>query len=263
MSLLNLDDYFNRVGLKSSPSISETGLHELHIAQFYVIPFENLNIHLGLGINVDSESIIQKLIYKKRGGYCFELNGLMLLVLNELGFRARPLLARVHMGNPPSGRTHQLNLVVIKNRKWIIDVGFGAGGFRNPIPLEVGEYKQDANVEIRLSKHSELGWLYETKEKDVWKESYSFELATVIHSDIVLGNHFTTTSSLAHFTKVKTASLPTKNGRISLNETLFTRIDNGDITKRYISKDHRYLSLLKSEFGIELDVSFEEFKPLY
>ena len=238
-------------------------LNELHNAQFYTIRFENLDIHLGRGINIDSESIINKLIYHKRGGYCFELNGLMLLVLKNLGFNARPLLARVHMGNPPGGRTHQLNLVEINNRNWIIDVGFGAGGFRNPIPLEIGKFKQDANVEIRLSKHSELGWLYESKDKGDWKESYSFDLSMVIHSDIVLGNYFTTTSELTHFTKVKTASLPTKNGRISLNETLFTGIENGNVSKQYIQKDNRYLSLLKSEFGIELDIGFEEFKSLY
>ena len=79
-----LTDYLQRIGLDSVPAPDWEGLRHLHHAQFFSIPFENLDIQLGQLIKLDSRSLIDKLIYKQRGGYCFELNGLLLMAL-EVG----------------------------------------------------------------------------------------------------------------------------------------------------------------------------------
>lgn len=263
MKPLFLDDYFSRIGLSKEPQLNETGLVDLQKGQFFTFPFENLDIHLGKKISVEIDAIFEKLVHNKRGGYCFELNGLMLYVLKTLGFKARPLLARVHLEREPGGRTHQLNLIELNGRKWIVDVGFGAGGLRSPLPLEEGVYKQESGMDIKLSKKEPWGWFMQTKDKGVWKDSYSFDLGHVIKSDILLGNHFTSTSELTHFTHFKTASLPLPNGRISLKDTTITRLLNGKVSTEILPRNNDYLFRLKDYFGIELDVDYIDFKSLY
>jgi N-hydroxyarylamine O-acetyltransferase len=144
-SSIDLDAYLARVGLSAAPGVDENGLRELHDAQFHSIPFENLDIHLGREILLDPESLSKKLVGKLRGGYCFELNGLLLLAMNALGFTARPLLARVHLGDSPTSLTHQISLVSLEGRDWIVDAGFGAGGPRRPYLLKSGRTTEQGN----------------------------------------------------------------------------------------------------------------------
>lgn len=246
----DLQAYFDRVGLERSPSVDIAGLHILHQAQFFSIPFENFDIHLGQGIDLDPTALISKLIKSRRGGYCFELNGLMLMVADSLGFDARPLLARVHLHDPPSGLTHQLNLVTFGDEKWIIDVGFGAGGPRVPLPLTEG-VTETALASYRLIRIEPWGWMLQTMEQGQFKDSYSFHLTHVTPADIAVGNHYTSTSPNCHFTTQLVASLPTSEGRLSLCDQDLTEIRGSEIRKKYIQRDS-YLQVLDARFSIEL-----------
>ena len=261
--MFNLDQYLERIKLKCLSKDKETALFELQKAQFFTIPFENLDIHLGKKILVDEASIFEKLVNKKRGGYCFELNGLMLTALKYLDYNARPLLARVHLDREPGGRTHQLNLVELNEKQWIVDVGFGGSGLRTPILLEENTFEQPNGLDVKLSEHPDWGWMLETKDKGVWKPTYSFDLGIVIHSDILLGNHFTSTSELTHFTHSRTVSMPTKNGRISIKDNIFTRVENGISTSEDLNKNDTYITFLKTMFNIDLGYGYTDFKSLY
>jgi N-hydroxyarylamine O-acetyltransferase len=201
-------DYLERIGLPSIPRADEAGLRALHRAQFFTIAFENLDILLGRGIHLAPEALVDKLVERRRGGYCFELNGLMSLALEAFGFATRPLLARVHLHSPPSGRTHQINLVTLGSRAWVMDVGFGGGGPRAPMPLEEGRIEEDDGLAYRLIAREPWGYMMQTREQDVWKDSYSFDLSVATPADIRVGNHFTSTSPDSLFTRTRTISLP-------------------------------------------------------
>jgi N-hydroxyarylamine O-acetyltransferase len=245
-----LDSYFRRVGLTRVPPIDASGLIELHKAQFFTIPFENFDVLFGLGIDLTPDMVFEKMVMNRRGGYCFELNGLMLRVLRSLGFNARPLLARVHLADPPSGRTHQLNLVRFANENWLMDVGFGAGGPRAPLPLREGV--TDCGVaSFELSQLEPWGWMMRTLDAGEWKSSYSFDLGHVTAEDIEVGNHWTSTSPKTHFTQLATVSLPTTHGRKSLRNFELTEID-GTGEKIKETDTESYLELLRTTFGIEL-----------
>ena len=245
-----LDTYLQRVGLSCAPPTSAAGLTELHQAQFFSIPFENLDIPLGRGIDLTLDPVFEKLVSNRRGGYCFELNGLMLRVLRTLGFDARPILARVHLTDPPSGRTHQLNLVTLEDHLWLMDVGFGAGGPRAPLPLDAGV--TDCGVaSFELGRREPWGWLLRTRESDDWKSSYSFDLGHVTTEDIEVANHYTSTSPNTHFTQMAVVSLPTPNGRISLRDLELTEVIGSDETTRELDAES-YLDLLRTTFGIRL-----------
>ncbi len=246
-----LSQYLHRIGLSEPPDVDLSGLRILQTAQFFSIPFENFDIRLGLPIDVSNEAIFEKLVRQRRGGYCFELNGLMLQVLKKLGFSARPLLARVHMTDPPSARTHQLTLVEFGTDAWLVDVGFGAGGPRTIIELKDAETQLSDEWAYRLSVLEPWGWMLQTRESGGWKNSYSFDLGHVIFSDIELGNHFTSTSENTHFTQVSVASLPTPEGRISIRDLIFTEVDATGTQSYPISREW-YLEKVESAFGIEL-----------
>ena len=96
--MFDLDAYLARIALKERPLADAEGLAMLQRSHRLAIPFENLDIILGRGIRIDSESVFAKLVTAKRGGYCFEHNRLFLDALTALGFEARPLLARVWLG---------------------------------------------------------------------------------------------------------------------------------------------------------------------
>ena len=254
--------YLARVGLESSPRQNEKGLYDLHQAQFFSIPFENFTIQLGRPVSLQPQQLIEKLIYRQRGGYCFELNGLLLMALRELGFSARPLLARVHLGPKPSGRTHQLSLVEIDHRPWLIDVGFGAGGLRAPMPLEADRVCPGPNGDFRFEAHDQWGWMMRSQIDGEWRDSYSFDLSYVAPADIEVGNHFTSTAPTSHFTRNRIASLPRETGRVSLLDYQLTEIEGSRKRSLEVAPGTAYLDRLKSTFGIELDASYEDLAPL-
>lgn len=246
-----LETSLHRVGLTRAPDTDASGLATLHRAHFFAIPFENFDVLSGNGVDLDPDAVFDKLVTRRRGGYCFELNGLMLRVLRTLGFDARPLLARVHLTDPPSGRTHQLNLVTLDEGQWIMDVGFGAGGPRAPLSLSEGVTDCGCTT-FELSRCDPWGWMLRTLESGEWKSSYSFDLEHATAEDIEVGNHYTSTSPKTHFTQLATVSLPTPEGRISLRDAELTEIDgSGERKTRIVSNS--YLEFVRTAFGIELE----------
>ncbi len=258
----NIDAYLARVGLSAPPQANEQGLRELHQAQFFSIPFENLNIQLGRPINVDPQAIFDKVIGQSRGGYCFELNGLMLTALQTFGFKTRPLLGRVHLNTHPSGRTHQVNCVEIEKRLWIMDVGFGGGGPRMPMLLEAGWCQEDPHWGFRLEQREPWGWMLQSREEDQWRDTYSFDLCHVTPSDIAVGNHYTSTSPNTHFTQSRVVSLPRPGGRISIWNFTLTEIKEGHKSISEIAPGQPYLNLLADSFGLRLEAPYSALKPV-
>jgi N-hydroxyarylamine O-acetyltransferase len=252
-----IQEYCERTGAPLDGPLNVERLEELQRAQIYAMPFENFDIQLGRGIDLTPEHLIEKLIRHKRGGYCFELNGLFLTVLKYLGFEARALLARVHITGDPTGRGHQLSLVSIADRDWVVDVGFGGPGPRKPMQLEHNvESRHDGRV-LCLTQHK-LGHMLQQKVDGLWKDVYSFDLTPVLANDIAYGNHFTSTHPSSFFTTSRVAVRAYPDGQ----STLFnfrcatSRGDNDEVEE--LPNDERYLSILRERFGIELDSSYED-----
>mgnify|MGYP001817042673 FL=1 len=254
-----IQGYLERIGLNDVPVADEAGLRALHRAQFFTVPFENLDIHLGRGIDPSLEAVFAKVVERKRGGYCFELNGLLNTALNACGFDARPLLARVHLEGDASARTHQLCLVDLDGRPWITDAGFGGGGPREPLPLEEGAHFDDGVQACRLTRSELWGWLLQTRDKGKWKDSYSFDLGVATTNDIRLGNWFTSTSPHTHFTRTRTVSLPTETGRINLRDMEWTEVVGEDAATRTVPGGDAYMRILADRFGIDPGARFNEF----
>lgn len=252
-SRFDIDAYLERVGINSSVSLTEDGLELLHRAQVYTIPFENFDIILGKGIQLDAISLFNKMVLAQRGGYCFELNGLFLQVIQGLGFQCRPLLARVQLTDEPGSRTHQLTQILIGNRPWIADVGFGNNGLRAPIPLELETIHQQDSNSYRLVNADPWGTMLQILEDDGWANLYSFDMAHVSHADIEMGNHYTSTHPSSFFTYSRIAALPNLNGITTLMDYTLNEIEGDTKITTTIKSGSSYLEMLSDKFGITIE----------
>jgi len=258
----NKKEYVKRINLHDEVAVNFESLTAIHRAQHTAIPFENFDICLGRSIQLDPESIFQKLVRQNRGGYCFELNGLLLLALQAFGFEARPLLGRVHLSGEPSGRSHQTTLVTIADKRWLVDLGFGAESPLIPIPLVYNKPVSFEDQTYQLTESKLFGYMLQSKQEDEWKNLHSFDLSPVLDVDIKFGNHFTSTSPDSFFINARIAALPIKNGRLTLFNDRLKKKVNGNEEVLILKDDPSYLSILEQEFGIKIDAEYEDLKPL-
>jgi N-hydroxyarylamine O-acetyltransferase len=138
-SAIDLAAYFERIGYSGPSEPTLVLLRELHLRHTEHIAFENLDPLLGWPVRLDPASLEQKMVREKRGGYCFEQNGLFLHVLRELGFRVTGLAARVLWNQPETAetaRSHMLLRIDLDEQSYIADVGFGVLTLTEPLLLE-------------------------------------------------------------------------------------------------------------------------------
>lgn len=262
--MFDLDAYLTRVAMPARPTLDSIGLGRLQHAHRLAIPFEDLDVVLGRGIAIDSESVFAKLVTARRGGYCFEHNRLFLDALAELGFTARPLLARVWIapsGVPPL--THTFALVTIDGQEWIADTGFG-GSYTPVMPLTDGaEAQAPDGARFRLDA-TEQGWLLLRDgdpmttdgrgETGGFQPQYSFTLAEVFDADLALSNHWTSTAPASRFTQTVIASIVLPNGLASLTGRNYRRRSGTDTTVGEITDPRVYRIRMSLLFGIDLSV---------
>jgi N-hydroxyarylamine O-acetyltransferase len=240
--------------LKDAPAADAEGLFTLQRAHRLVIPFENLDIPLGRGISLNPEDVFDKLVRRRRGGYCFEQNSLFLAALHALGFEARPLLARVWLmvSDIPS-KTHMVNLVTVAGQPWLADAGFG-GGYTPPMRLADGEVEAPDGVRYRLTYDTDFGWmLMRQAGSESWAPQYSFTIAQVWPADFEQANHFVSTVSGGRFTSNAIASIVLPHGFASLVNRDYSRSSAKGEERAEIASAKALQLRLSLMFGIDLN----------
>lgn len=116
------ESLFARINWSGAAAVNIDTLRALHLKHNCTIPFENLDVLLPREIQLDDQSLEEKLVIARRGGYCFEQNGVFERVLRELEFNVRSLLGRVVLSNPPAlpPRTHRLLLVELEEENGLL-----------------------------------------------------------------------------------------------------------------------------------------------
>lgn len=175
--VLDLDAYLARIDYRGALVPDLETLKALQQAHLAAIPFENLEIVTGGEIHIDLESLQDKLIRRRRGGYCHEHNTLFATVLDRLGFEVAGRNARMLMGDDASTITplgHTMLVVKVAGHDWMVDVGVGNVGPREPILLKVGNETRHGPWEYRIER-SPLGyWLLRHKRLGEWFNIYQF-----------------------------------------------------------------------------------------
>ena len=249
----NLDSYFERIQFSRTPYADLSTLQELHKQHAFTIPFENLDIHFGNSISLNPSKLFQKLISEKRGGYCFELNGLFQLLLENLGFDVHSASGRVLFdsdGIPP--RSHRLLIVNIEKEQWLVDVGFGAFGLIEPIPLIIGvEHHQYGEV-FKLEHEQKLGFIFKTKINDNWINQYAFGLEHYLPIDFMFPNYYHSHSPESIFCQKKICQLPTPEGRKKMVDMKLSVPVKGQTIETVAKNEKEYFRMLKAHFNIQI-----------
>lgn len=259
----NLPAYLERIRLPARVTVDHHGLAAVQRAHRLAIPFENLDVALGRGINISSDAVFGKLVVGGRGGYCFEHNRLFLDALAALGFEARPLLARVWLnggGVPP--KTHTLSLVTIGGEEWIADPGFG-GSYTPPMPLVEGaEAVAPDGATFRLVREAAHGWMLLRDGHSAttdgrgggegYQPQYSFTTDTVWPADLEVSNRWTSTAPDTRFTTLKVVSIVLPHGFATLTDRQYRRRAGEEETAAVIEDPRVYRMRLSMMFGIDL-----------
>ena len=207
--------------------------------------------------------IFEKLIDEKRGGYCFETNGLFLQALKALGFDARALLGRVHTHGAPTGKSHLITLLTIGEQRWVLDVGFGGATPHFPIPFQFNTSFESDGVVLRLVKDELYGVMLQSQKDGEWNNFYSFEMNHVCAGDLEYGNYYTSTNPGSFFVSARVAAIRTERGVTTLlNHTLKFQSGGEVVEERELPVGQGYLDALAEHFGIHLDVNYDSLKAL-
>jgi N-hydroxyarylamine O-acetyltransferase len=250
---MNIDAYLARIGLTSRPQADVKGLRALERAQRMSISFENLDIGLGRGISLDPDAVFDKLVTRKRGGYCFEQNQLLGRALTEIGFETRALLGRVWvLADGIPGRTHTFECVTLDGEHWIADAGFGRG-YAPPIRLIDQEtVTGEDGLTHRLRTNADHGWMLDQWRDNEWQPQYSFTLDHVMDSDLEMSNHWTSTSPKSRFVQNQIASIILPQGVFSLLGKSAAVIQHGETKLNEIFDAETMRNVLIQNFGITL-----------
>ncbi len=253
--MADLGAYLHRIGLRETPSPSVAGVTAIQRAQRLAIPFENLDVRLGRAISLEPDAIFEKLVTRRRGGYCFEQNNLLGWALAAVGIQSRPLLARVWLNAsdvPP--QTHMLLLATIDHEDWIVDAGFG-GSYCPPMRILDGETVIGPDgVTHRLVAHGDYGWMLERRSKDHFVQQFSFTLDKAVAADIAMSNHWTSTAPTSRFVQDIIASMITADGLVSLqNRTLTLSGGHDNVVEIQTTKE--FAHILETFFDIALPMA--------
>lgn len=246
---MDVQAYLDRIGYRGALSPSMETLKALHRAHLLAVPFENLDILLGRPIALDEASLFEKIVLRKRGGFCYELNGLFSLLLTMLGFDVTLLSARTVENDKPGPEFDHLVLLVFLETRRLADVGFG-DSFLAPLNLDEKKKQVQDDVAYRLVREAEL-WTFLRRGIDgEWVIRYHFTLEARQLNDFEEMCVYHQTSPDSIFTKKRLISRATPDGRITLsgNTLIHTKCKERNET---VLNDNALTSVLSRHFDIE------------
>jgi N-hydroxyarylamine O-acetyltransferase len=250
---LDLDAYLARTGCTAPREPGLATLRALQLAHIQTVPFENVDVLLGRKISMEPSTVVDKIVVRRRGGYCFEQNTLFLEVLRAIGFRVTPMLARVRRNAPPDVRTpltHMVLCVEIDGRHWLADVGFGAVGATAPLALDTEDEQATPHEPHRLVRTGGA-IMHQVKLGEEWADVYLFVPEEPAPIDFELGNWFSCTHPRAHFINNLVVSRVDGDLRLTIfNRELTIRALDGSAEKEVIASPEQLLELLAGRFGL-------------
>jgi N-hydroxyarylamine O-acetyltransferase len=250
---LQLQSYLNRIGIDKIKSPSLEFLTELQNGHMLSIPFEDLDIP-NKRIELELNKIFQKIIPTKRGGFCYELNGLFHWLLTLLGFKVDMLSAGVFNSQKKEFSPefdHMTLLVHFSkiNKNYLTDVGFG-DSFRKPIEIPGGEVN-DISGHYRIKDENNSLEL-QLENKNNWIPQYSFSLLPRKLADYKERCDFHQNSPVSHFRTRMLCTIATIRGRITLSNDSLTITEGNSKNKTNFKSREEFNFYLKKYFDIEL-----------
>lgn len=250
---MDVNTYLRRINYNGSLAPTAQTLRQLQLAHLKAVPFENLSIHSGQPIVLNDEALFEKIVGRRRGGFCYELNGLFAALLRALGFNVVMLSAGVTTAAGEFGPDfdHMALLVALEER-WLADVGFG-DSFLEPLLLDRRDEQVQGERAYKIVSEGDHLILRQREGEEEWKSQYRFTLEPHIFPDYAEMCLYHQTSPQSHFTKARVCTRATSEGRITLSETrLITTVKNTARQERAVNNPDEFAQLLREQFGIDM-----------
>jgi arylamine N-acetyltransferase len=250
--------YFDRIGYRGSAEPTVETVRALVAAHNGAIPFENLDPLMGIPVaDLSAAALADKLVHRRRGGYCYEHNGLMGYVLEALGFRVERLAGRVIWLNPDGplpAQTHQVLSVTVPDvdGPLLVDVGFGGQTLTSPIRLEAGPVQETRHEPYRIRERGD-GYQLEAEVRGEWQPLYIFNTRPQPRIDLEVGSWYVSTHPDSFFVTGLTAALVTDDARYNVRGRNLAVHRAGNTDKIRFDTAAEVLEALADRFGIDID----------
>lgn len=243
----------------SLPSLSSPTadlLRAVHRAHTFAVPFENLNIHLDRPIVLEPEALYDKIVVRRRGGYCYEVNRLFGWLLESLGFQVTHLAARVLLGDDVvRPRSHHLMLVTLPDAPWVADVGFGGNGLIEAMPLRASVAVRHGAEHLRIVDAASGDYRLEQAIDGHWRGLYRWTLEPQLPVDYLHANYYTSHAPDSLFTQTRLCTKPIADGRLILQDRRLTVRVHGQVEQTHLARLEDYTAVLRDRFGLALSPS--------
>lgn len=249
----DVDRYLQRIASGPASGVGPAALRELHRAHLHAVPFENLDIRGGRALDLGEAALFDKIVVRRRGGLCYELNTLFAKLLGALGFQVTLIAAEVAMAGGGFGPPfdHMALLVSIGERRFLADVGFG-DSFLEPLDLDRRGEQWQGSIAYAVCRRGPWHVVMKRPRGEACTPvaSYRFQLQPheVVDFEPMCLHHQQSVES--HFTRKDICSLATPHGRITIsgNQLIETRAGHKVISELR-DPAHRNL-ILQSQFGV-------------
>lgn len=250
--MMDTEKYLRRIGIEDFHiPVTAASLKLLQRQHLLNVPFENLDIHWKRRILLDTGRFYEKIVETKRGGFCYELNGLFNELLRSLRFRTRLVSARVSDGKGGFGREydHLAILVIIGELEFLADVGFG-DFTAEPLRVVADLEQTDKNGVFVLRRFDDGYLKVAKKDGDSWQSEYIFAPFGRDLAEFAEMCDFHQTSPESHFTQGKVCSRMLDGGRKTLTDKKFIETKNGEKRETEVNSEDEFYEILAREFGI-------------
>lgn len=254
---IDIAGYFNRISYTGPADPTLDTLTDVVAGHNRSIPFENLDPLMGIPVaDLGPAALSRKLVHKRRGGYCYEQNGLMAYVLSQLGFGVDALGGRVVWMNTSyalPAQTHQALAVTVPglDGRYLVDVGFGGQTLSSPIRLKAGPVQQTRHEPYRVREHGD-DYMLESQIRGAWQPLYMFTTRPQPRIDLEVGSWYVSTHPESGFVTGLSAALVTDDARWNLRGRNLAIHSGGQTERIRFDNAALVLEALNDHFGIDL-----------
>ncbi|MDX9858721.1 MAG: arylamine N-acetyltransferase [candidate division Zixibacteria bacterium] len=249
---MNTLRYLRRIGIEALQPATLAGLARLQEQHVLTVPFENLDIRRAVPIELETGALFDKVVVRRRGGFCYELNGLFCELLRALGYAVDLVSARVFSDSGDAGPEfdHMALIVTMGTERYLVDVGFGDSA-RHPIRLPNGEVEDiSGRYRVRPREADSGCYVLERRVDDGWKPQFRFTDQPREIAEFAAMCTYHQTSPDSHFTQRNMITIATPTGRFTLTDSKVIETESGVRMETPVSSHEEYERTLAERFGI-------------
>lgn len=250
---MQLQAYLDRIGYTAGPELTPENLHKLIRCHLETVPFENLDFcYNPKRMSTKPEDMYHKVVERKRGGVCFELNAIFYWLMEQMGYETYPLHVRLMMrADLPAPITHRGNMAVIDGKKYFCDVGFGGPGPKGLVAVDEPEIQMIGGEPFKVEKDGLHVTIFRQNDGQ-WAPIIKFADVPAINEDFEFLLYAFTADPQSHFVTRRVVNLCRPDfGYLAVTDMEFTALKNGERIQRTLQSEAELQEVLHTEFGIE------------